>query len=160
MRANHSRSILPMGKLNPEATQISPELEMTSLVDMMVILVVFLLMSFSADEQIVAPSEGLQLPKSTSQVSVSPGVMVEVGLEQIIIDGRSIVPLSALSTGESNEMALLRKALSVVGESEKTQSLLIQADRRVEFSHLSVILQECSNAGLNNLSLVVLGGEQ
>ena len=96
MRANHSSSILSQGMSAPVASESPPKLEMTSLVDMMVILVVFLLMSFSADEQIATSAAGLQLPASSSNSSVPRGLVVEVGLDNVIVDGRNILSTKEL----------------------------------------------------------------
>lgn len=159
MRANHSSSILPLSKLTPVADEPSPRLEMTSLVDMMVILVVFLLMSFSADDQIVTPTAGLNLPSSTSKLSVPQGLMVEVGLDNVLVAGRKIMPLRALSNIDSAGLVPLTRALKSAVVEGTQEKILVQADRRVPYSSLSQVLRACADAGLSDVSLVVLGGE-
>ena len=158
MRANHSRSVLLQGKSAAVAGEPAPKLEMTSLVDMMAILVVFLLMSFSADDQMITPAAGLQLPSSNSDSPAGQGLVVEVGFEEVLVDGRNIMPSKALSSLDSAGMDSLTKALkAAVGESIQ-EKILIQADRRVQYNSLSQVLRACADAGLSNVSLVVLGG--
>lgn len=159
MRANHSSSILPQRKLTPVAGESPPQLEMTSLVDMMVILVVFLLMSFSADDQIVTPAAGLKLPSSASKSSVPHGLMVQVGLDKVMIAGRNILPSKALSNLDSDGLIPLIEALKAAVVESTQEKILVQADRRVPYSSLSQVLRACADAGLSDVSLVVLGGE-
>ncbi|MCP4290670.1 MAG: biopolymer transporter ExbD [bacterium] len=158
MRLNHSSTIPGLGKLAPSTGKSAAKLEMTSLVDMMVILVVFLLMSFSADDQIVTSATGIKLPSSSSKSTVSSGLVVEVGLDHVVVDGRSIMSSKALSGVDPTELVLLTNALKEGIGGSNQQNILVQADRRVKYDNLSQVLRACAEAGLSDVSLVVLGG--
>jgi len=158
MRAYHSRAPLAESKLAPVSTNSSSELQMTSLVDMMVILVVFLLMSFSADDQIIIPTDGIRLPSSSSSTLPEPGIVLQVGLDTINIEGHLIAYSPSISKPTHEELAPLVSALSTAASSQATNRVLIQADRQIQYTRLSHVLQACADAGLSNVSLVVLGG--
>jgi biopolymer transport protein ExbD len=65
-------------------------LEITSMMDMMTIILVFLLKSFSASEVNVVPSDKLQLPNSSSRVKPEVAVTVMVRKDQILVDNEPL----------------------------------------------------------------------
>ena len=156
MRALPSRPVLP-GSPAGSAAGPPARLQLTSLVDMMVILVVFLLKSFAVEGQLVEPAAGLTLPTSSIQTPVPAGVVVEVGTRVVRVAGRDIVPTTALAAADTNTGAALKAALSLAMASSPEQaSALIQADREVDYRHLSQVLRACAAAGWSDVSLVVL----
>ena len=132
-------------------------LQLTSLVDMMVILVVFLLVSFSVEGQLVTPAEGLELSPSQSKTPVVAGLVLEVGLHQVRLAGQVILDTEVLAQPDMVSLDSLRLALGQELRPEEERPLLMQVDRRVPYSSLSRALAVCSEAGWQNLSLVVLG---
>ena len=65
-------------------------LNITSMMDMMTIILVFLLKSYSAQDISVAPSEDLQLPVSTTTAPPEVAVNLVVTKTQIFVDGQPI----------------------------------------------------------------------
>ncbi len=158
MRAFHAGSILPRVRSVSAAATPAAKLQMTSLVDMMVILVVFLLKSFSVEGQLATPQSGLQLPISISQDSLPSGLVVEVGIQEIRISGRYVMASAALVAADSTAVAPLTKVL-VSAKTDGNQNVLVQSDRRVEFKSLVEVLRACANAGWEDVSLVVEGSD-
>ncbi len=132
-------------------------LQLTSLVDMMVILVVFLLMSFSVEGQLVTPAEGLELSPSQSEIPVVAGLVLEVGLQQVRLAGQVLLDAETLAQPDMSALDPLRLALKQWPQPVGENPVLMQVDRRVPYSFLSRILAVCSETGWQNLSLVVLG---
>ena len=87
--------IVPRKSQQQQKTAMPP---LTSLVDMMTILLVFLLQSFSAEGQLVTPSKDLELAESTSKKSQKPSLMIEVTHNSVLVDGRVIGSLSKVDT--------------------------------------------------------------
>ncbi len=75
-------------------------LNITPMMDMMTILLVFLLKQFSVQQTAAALSEGLQLPQSTIEQQKPPGVMVQVTQSAIIVDGDPVAPVRNGSVDE------------------------------------------------------------
>ncbi len=149
---NATRSLI-----KSKVVSVAPaRLQLTSLVDMMVILVVFLLKSFSVEGQLVTPAAGLELPTSTSQTHLEAGLMIEVGSERVRIDGREILPTADLTNGDDLVEAKLLAALGGAQTRPKGTPVLVQADRGLDYDHLSRILRACSAAGWTDVTLVVL----
>ena len=65
-------------------------LKLTPLIDMMTILLVFLLKSYSAEGQIVTVTQDLRLPESTADTRPRVTSVVAVTSEWILLDGRPI----------------------------------------------------------------------
>jgi biopolymer transport protein ExbD len=148
-----SRSLVATVRIAPRAASNVP---LTSLVDMMTILLVFLLCSFSVDGQIVTPSADLELPPSSSEVPARPAVNVEVTTAGVNYDGRQVATLADL-TGDDLRIDALHAALTASGEAPVAIS--IHCDRRLDFRVLKCVLRTCHEAGCDDLSLLVLQEE-
>jgi len=159
MRALQARSLLAGRRPGSAAGDQPAQLQLTSLVDMMVILVVFLLHSFSVEGELIAPAAGLDLPDSASDTPVPVGLVVEVGARQVRVAGRDILPTVALADADTTSLIVLTAALTKAAAAADHGRILVQADRRVDFRNLSQVLRACSRAGWSDVSLVVLGAE-
>lgn len=126
-------------------------LTLTSLVDMMVILVVFLLKSFSVEGQLVTPAAGIELPASAVESPVTAGRVVEIGPEMIRVDGRDVVA-TAEATETSDALAAALDELAAAGAGP----VVVQCDRRLDFRVLGAVLRACGRAGLDDLSLLAV----
>ena len=149
-------SILPRRRPQPNGTA-RPQL--TSLVDMMVILLVFLLKSFSVEGQLVTPSSDLRLPESSARTPVAATLSLEVTTTGINLDGRRVASLPSTATGDSLAIAPLQAALVGLGghgAGTDLPPLAIQCDRRLDFAVLKRVLYTCNQAGCADLSLLVL----
>jgi biopolymer transport protein ExbD len=156
MTALNSRSIGTGGLSGTAAAQSPARLQLTSLVDMMVILVVFLLKSFAVEGQLATPAAGLELPESSSRVPVPAGLVVEIGPQMVRVGGRDTVPTSALAGTGDNVPQELEQALSALARSAAGAPVLVQADQRLDYRHLSQVLRACAGAGWSDVTLVVL----
>jgi len=71
------------------------ELNITSMMDMMTIILVFLLKSFSATTITVKPSDTLMLPKSNAEKDPSVAVNVIIAQDKIIVEDKVILELDS-----------------------------------------------------------------
>jgi len=138
------------------AKAVPARLQLTSLVDMMVILVVFLLKSFAVEGQLVSPAAGLVLPESSSRTPVSAGLVVEVGPRQVRVGGQYVMSTPALVAADSPAVVPLTAALETSFIAHGDAPVLVQADHQVDYRHLSQVLRACSAAGWQDVTLVVL----
>lgn len=83
-----------MGKKKRRVPE-AEELNITSMMDMMTIILVFLLKSFSATEVTVTPSSNLKLPMSTAEVQPSVALNVVVAKDGLVVDNKRILNLEA-----------------------------------------------------------------
>jgi len=159
MRAVYPRSILPRRLSGPAAGGQPAQLQLTSLVDMMVILVVFLLKSFSVEGELVAPAAGMELPASSSRTPVPVGLVVEVGPKRVRVAGRDVLPTAALAGADTTNLEDLTAVLTIAATTDDRTQILVQADRRIDYRNLSQVLRACARAGWSDVSLIVLEEE-
>ncbi|OPX35387.1 hypothetical protein B1H10_01345 [candidate division KSB1 bacterium 4484_188] len=133
------------------------------MMDMMTIILVFLLKTYSTTGQIMTPSEDLKLPYSSSIDQPKKELNVSVTRHDVMIGSESVVDLSKLSTAE-NLIPSLYSRLSQLAEEAKrdevnfgkpfNHEVIIQADEDTPFRILVKILYTCGQSEYNKLRLL------
>ena len=146
-------------------------LKLTSLIDMMTILLVFLLKSYSAEGQIITVTQDLRLPQSTSEIRPRITSVVAITTEWILLDGRPLERVDNVRDAErliilplQSELSRLRAISQGIGDMSSQMSgfqgnLAIQGDRDITFDLLKKIMLTCGQVGYNNMLLTVLQKE-
>jgi biopolymer transport protein ExbD len=142
-------------------------LNITSMLDMFTILILFLLKSYSAEGMIITIPADLFLPDSTTQTSPRPGLVVELSQNHIVVDGE-VIPVDLAQIEASEEILipelfshLITKArqyeeiASINPAASFTGQMILEGDREVPFRLLKKILYTCGQAGFINQSLAV-----
>lgn len=141
------------------------ELNMNSMMDMMTIILLFLLKTFSTSGVIVTPSENLELPTSIAKTPVVKDVNVSITRDNILVNEEPIVNLSDIS---QNMMLIgpLYNKLKVEAEKAKqmevmagvpfNHEVIIQADKKTPYSLLFKILYTCSQSEFYKLRLLTI----
>lgn len=145
---------------NPEG-----ELNMNSMMDMMTIILLFLLKSFSTDGALVAPSEDLTLPTSITAEKPKKELNVAISNDAIIVND---IPLMLLSQLQQDEMMIpaLNAKLAEYAEQEKhvelevgkefTHEVIIQGDRAIPFDILIKVMYTCSQSEFYKMRLLTI----
>jgi biopolymer transport protein ExbD len=159
------------------------ELNITSMMDMMTIILVFLLKSYSTSDVSVAPSDNLQLPSSTAQKQPELAVNLVVAKNQLVVDGVPVLSLTQVPDDERPgqnmtavpedelrgnvisklydrllEKAEAAKALgskSGKGEFDFKGRILLQVDRDMPFSVLRTVMYTAGQAQFGEFKFVV-----
>ncbi|UCG38029.1 MAG: biopolymer transporter ExbD [bacterium] len=146
-------------------------LNITSMLDMFTILIIFLLKSYSAEGLILTIPADLFLPFSTTQSSPEPGLVVELSRTTMVVDGRVLsVDLAAAEASEALLIPELYDVLmararqyeeisAVNPDVDFTGRLVLEGDRDIPFSLLKKVLYTCGQAGFINQSLAVFQRE-
>lgn len=138
--------------------------------DMMVIILIFLLKSFSAEGDILAVDPKLKLPISTSREAPKMKLIIQVSTDAIIVDGAKVAEIRDVMGGKellikpvfdalmtnTDRMEFIAKNNPSVRFSGE---VLIQGDRRIPFALLKKIMYSCGQAGYGNISLAVMYSE-
>ena len=154
------------------------ELNITAMMDMMTIILVFLLKTYAASAIMLTQSEDIKppisstraVPKDTVAVTITPkdilvGDRVVVNLEngQIparLLDGRLVKPLDAAFRREVDKLKLIA---SRNPNAPFSRELSVIGDRRIPYDLLLTVLYTAGQAELENYRFVVLqkgeGGE-
>lgn len=83
------------------------DLNITSMMDMFTIVLVFLLKSFSTEDITVTPSSDLQLPSSTTTTPPRLAVNVVVTKTQILVDGVTLLSLTTAADPTNPQVPLV-----------------------------------------------------
>jgi biopolymer transport protein ExbD len=146
-------------------------LNITSMLDMFTILIIFLLKSYSAEGVILTIPADLHLPSSTTQTVPEPGLVVEVTTKNLIVDGKLLSEdVASIMNSDSLMIEDLYQYLSVRARQYEeimaanpnavfTGKLVLQGDREIPFKLLKKILYTCGQAGFINQSLAVFQKE-
>jgi biopolymer transport protein ExbD len=134
--------------------------QMTSLIDILTLLLVFLLQSFSAEGNLVTPSSDLQLPVSTSQKAAKPALMLELTKEGVVAEGTKLANNNSFSASSDllvkNVFAYLNTQKSRLGNPQEQNKIILQCDRDLEFNIVKRIMFTCSKAGFTDFSVLVI----
>ncbi len=137
--------------------------QLTSLIDVMTILLVFLIKSFSVEGNLITPSDDLVLPVSTSDKPPKQQCTIEITNKAIIGDGEVIAKLDDIAQSDSLLIEPLFKWMKMkgahCGDTTKGKELMIQCDRELPYSNVKRVMYSCSKAGYNRFSVLVIQEE-
>ena len=146
-------------------------LNITSMLDMFTILIIFLLKSYSAEGLILTIPADLHLPQSTTQTAPEPGLIVEVTRDNLVVDGKMLqIDLDEIRESDTLLIESLYEHLMVKARQYEeisalnpnagfTGRLILEGDREIPFRLLKKILYTCGQAGFINQSLAVFQKE-
>jgi biopolymer transport protein ExbD len=143
-------------------------LNLTSMIDMFTILLVFLLKSYSADGQIVTVSDQLVLPKARMEQRVELKLEIQVNNSVIVVDGDPVVSVTPdlLSSGNSIPELVVRlkdhleySRLTRGTLTEEDTKINIQGDVDIPAILLQRVMASCSEAGYATQNLAVIKTE-
>jgi biopolymer transport protein ExbD len=140
--------------------------QLTSLIDLMTVIVIYLVQSFSTEGQIITVSKDLTLPESSAKkppvlnvniIVTGRFVMAEdvkvASVEEILATDDMVIPGLYDWLGKRREMTE-----RIVQYSTKTTfkgDVTIQGDKRIRFRLLKKIMYTCGQQGFNNFNLAV-----
>ena len=148
------------------------DVDITSLLDILVILLVFLLKSYNSSGVIFNVPKGIKLPYSEAKQLNTPGVIVQVSETKIWVDDQVILDVTKSGNrviydrGGSRIVSLyneLRKKRSLYKQVEKTAKgakkfsgiVNLVVDKGLKYSYVKKILATCADAGFQKYKFVV-----
>jgi biopolymer transport protein ExbD len=142
-------------------------LNLTAMMDMMTILLVFLVKSYTTDAEKFTLSEKLRPPQSTAVEEVKPAVTVTVTTEAIFVDDTQALLISDLQNlGDKALIPDLEEALNQridkLKEMEKLTgvpfdgSLLLVAHQTTPYNLLTAVLYTAGQAHFSDYRLMVM----
>jgi biopolymer transport protein ExbD len=163
-RLQHSKIFGHMGGHK----SVNADLNVTPLVDMFVILVLFLVANFSATGEILSMSKDVELPEAanTDELQIAPVVMISK--EQVLVSGTVIGRIDDLTREEYLNIPNLEEKLREMKKQFEDLhnaandtgafkgDVNIQADKSVKFSIVKRVMFSCASAGYGNIAFATL----
>ncbi|MBN1337530.1 MAG: biopolymer transporter ExbD [Deltaproteobacteria bacterium] len=146
-------------------------LNLTAMMDMMTILLVFLVKSYSTDPERVQVSDTLHPPSSTSSDEVLPAVNITVTSEAIMVEEIPVATLDTLSANQQESAfipalsdALTRrveelKELERLGGAPFDGAVLVVAHKDTPYDLLTTVLYTAGQAQFSQYRLLVMKAE-
>lgn len=143
-------------------------LQITSMADIFMILLVFLLKNYAVSITDYSPTEQTRLPVGEGKASLKDVVKLEISPEAIMVDQKVVVKLGTPQSGSSDannfapyealskELTASRKLLP---KESTDANLLVLADEKVPYSTLRRVLGSAAVAGFVDLQLAVIQSE-
>lgn len=157
----------------------SPSLLLTSMVDVMAILVIFLLMNYNDLQIQIKESEQLRLPESTSRLNPETAVSIVITTDNIYAEDKKLLSLDHYQVPASARQAddkylivplyqelkeMSRKAKELVSKSQRDETFegtaIIQGDRKIPFTLLRDVMYSAGQAEYSNFRFLVLRKEK
>ncbi len=140
-------------------------LNLTSLMDMFTIILVFLLKSYSTEGGLIHPSENLTLPKSTVENVPETALDVIVSKETIVVNDEIVETVANAAQMSELYLPKLGDKLKVYAQRAKeaeqqygirfSGKVNVQADKDLEYGILMKVLATCGACEYANLRLAV-----
>jgi biopolymer transport protein ExbD len=144
------------------------DLNVTPLVDMFVILVLFLIANFSATGEILSMSKNIQLPDAAHTEEITLAPVVQVSREEVIVSGALIGRVEDLTREDylnipalEEKLREMKKQFEDLHNAANDQGAFkgdvnIQADKQVEFRIIKKVMFSCASAGYGNISFATM----
>lgn len=162
------------GRANKKKNDVP--LQITSMMDMFTIILVFLLKSFSAEGSLLTNADNLVLPNSQSKKKPQEvNLQLAVTNDMVLVDNLPLVPTDDVRKipfdnpdpiiGKVDEK--LRSCLAAEEEMVRLGALnavqgkvIIQVDKNIDFDVLFKVMNTCGKVGYNTMNFAVMEREE
>jgi len=141
------------------------KLNLTSMMDMFTIILVFLLKVYSTEGQMVQPSKYLTLPKSTVEKHPEVSLDLTISKEWIVLNNKPVAKVADVAQSSSLIIPSLRQELlHYATQAERMQekygqkfsgSITIQGDKTLPYRVLVKVMATCGKSKYPNMRLLV-----
>ena len=151
-----------MRRLQRVGNKAGSGLNLTSLIDIFTILLLYLLVNQS--DTPLEPPKNVKLPDSIVETKPRETLVVTVNAEQVIVKGEPVVSMEDVLASDKGIIAPIRDRMTEIRESsiglgteeeDKSTEVTIMADRKVHYSIMKRVMASCTAAGYTKISLAV-----
>jgi biopolymer transport protein ExbD len=148
------------GSARHQAVGHAASLNLTPMIDMMTIILVFLVKSYSVAPQYLTSTQEIQLSATTSEITAPDAPVVIIGKDGVLVDGAVVVnfkegkPAATFLKAQTvPELLAAFKGIAAKAKKEQSKTLILQADRFVSYDTLKPILRTAGVAGFTDIKL-------
>lgn len=153
----------PLSKGHGKKTGVA-DLLLTPLIDMFVILVVFLIMNFSATGELVNISKDIQLPKATATAQLERSPIIQISASTIAIEGFKVADSEEILRDPDLRVPRLTEKLQEMRKVDEMMhpgrpfegQIIINCDKDIEFKLVRKVMMASAEAGYAKFNYAVL----
>ena len=152
------------------------DIDITSLLDILTILLVFLLQSYNSSGVVINVPKDIELPKSSSETLNTFGVNVQVSKNQIWVDDKEVVNTETADQSQLFDEGGRRiiplynqlvKMKETIQQSEKLSPdakkfsgvANLVVDKSLKYNYLKRVMYTCAAAGYKEFKFVVMAAQ-
>lgn len=143
---------------------VDVSLNLTPMIDMFVVLVIFLLMTFSTSGEILFIQKDIELPKAEMTDELEQAPVITIGAGNVVIEGNNVGRMDDIAEDENFEIADLAEHLNNLKRNfqqlhpnqQFAGKIIIQGDKEVTFRVLKKVMFTCTSIGYTNINFAVL----
>ena len=149
-------------------------LNLTPMIDMFVMMVIFLLMTFSASGEIIMIQKDLKLPDATQFSQLEQAKVIAITSPEgdprggvVTLDGREVATVRELAESESPDWKIARlsegleeskhtcKLMHPDDADQQCSFVIVQCDKKIEFKVLKKVMYSAGLAGYANVNFAI-----
>ena len=137
-------------------------LNLTSMVDFMTVVVIFLLMQFSASGEILFMQKDIRLPDASAGGELERVPVVALSADSLTFEGNIVTNLNQLSEGEvipelQSKLDQSRNSWTATNPGKEfDHKVIVQADQDVPFKYIRRVMVTCTVSQYNNVMFATL----
>ena len=137
-------------------------LMLTSLLDMFTIILIFLIVSFEAEDHEFQLDPDVTLPDSAARSVFTPAVSVTVNPHRVLVEGEPVIDLeegrfTADVYSEGEIEALVSRLAEIFASGDFDEPVvMIQADKDLDYETLYLVMRSSSMAGFSRYRLAIM----
>jgi biopolymer transport protein ExbD len=143
-----------------------PRLNLTAMVDVFTVLLVFLLKSYAAEGTLTAAAQNLELPSSTSSLTPQTTTTITISEDSLFVDDERIADLARFSGIDALYVPELGQALAARAQKARFIAganaaaafqgrVTILGDKKTPFATLEKIMYTASQSEFGDIALAV-----
>jgi biopolymer transport protein ExbD len=143
-----------------------PRLNLTAMVDVFTVLLVFLLKSYAAEGTLTAAAQNLELPTSTSSTAPQPTITITISEDTLFVDDERVGTLAELTGDPGPYIPLLGTALAarvdkarlIAGSNPSVTfhgRVTIMGDKDTPFATLERVMYTAARSEFGDIALAV-----
>ena len=161
-------------RLGQNKRDVVAVLQLTAMVDMFTVLVVFLLQNYASTNQILPISEKVDLPKASAVKELKPSLVVTLSKDYLSFNDKDLVKFQNIKN--SSEwlieplLGLVKQTIETIAQNSVTRSpneegeeetpdyykMTLQVDKEIDFLSVKKILYTLTAAGVQEINFAVI----
>jgi biopolymer transport protein ExbD len=143
---------------------VNHEIPLIPFIDFLIVLVVFLLASFSATGELLAQKPNLTMPDAANATRLEIAPIIAIDSIVVTLDGRRIADTQSLASDAKmtrieplvENLQTLQRNWSMLHPQEPFPGMVVlQADKKIDYRVIKKIMFSASQAGFANVSFAV-----
>jgi biopolymer transport protein ExbD len=133
-------------------------------IDFLIVLVVFLLMSFAATGELVAQDPTIEMPAATNAVDLEIAPIISINANTVMLDGRRMADTRTLAASAEvdridalvQDLETMKRNWSILHPGDSFPgTVILQADVAIDFRVIKKVMFSAAQAGYTNVSFAV-----